>query len=731
MKCFKLLILCSLVQLVCLQGVGSGLNGNLRLCIVEARGTYKRAGKFCPILDEEQSGVECVIGTDRLDCLRRISKGTVDFGPFSPEDLIAAQWANIDVLVTNEIPHRQRSYERTVVAVVNRRILPDSSWSLEAVLRNTSLCHPGNGVNDLRPLSDTLAGYLESLVIARSCESGLSLSENRIKAVSQFFSKACKAGPWVPDQKQDAELKLKYSNLCEACETPSCDANDRYWGVTGALTCLLEGAGDVMWGNLDDVLAYFGLDSQSNQHPSSDNFAYLCRDGTWQPLKDNPKPCVWLNRPWPIVAAKRKTAAAVSKLVSSLQDGALFDGHWHGALSSLLEVREAPTPLYPPRAPLDHLATARGFREAYSQNGCDPPRHINVCTSSLLEKNKCEWMSEAASVYGVTPPFQCLIRDGVAGCLRSVQLEESDVTIVDSDWLVSAMRDYKLKPIMHEVTPIMEQMDTVFAYVRKNENINKMADLRGKRAAFPRFDGFAWHSVIKYLNNEQNGCTENLNDYFSEICAPGIEKYNFTEEVVKKYTKTCYGIDRGLDDGEKAGFLGLIHNKTDVAFASIKTYNSYKVERSHGPAVGIEIIPLCLEENKKYCYIKWANIGHIMTIKNLTSVRSHEIKNVFGKLDQLFGTHQPFHNPMFSLYGPFSHNLDVLFKNNTKRLATDKIFETHPYVGMPLNFEGSLVNDTFDSCHLSHILALNFAPKSAPVVAILTLLTVVSSFLLY
>lgn len=47
----------------------------------------------------------------RLDCLRRISKGTVDFSALSPEDLVAAQWAtqwgDVDVLVTNEL--RQKS----------------------------------------------------------------------------------------------------------------------------------------------------------------------------------------------------------------------------------------------------------------------------------------------------------------------------------------------------------------------------------------------------------------------------------------------------------------------------------------------------------------------------------------------------------------------------------------------------------------------------------------------
>ncbi|KPJ21565.1 hypothetical protein RR48_00500 [Papilio machaon] len=96
----------------------------------------------------------------RLDCLRRISKGTVDFGVFSPEDLVAARWANVDVLVTNELRDRDKQFERSVVAVVNRRILPDSAAPLTSILRNSSLCHPGVGLDDLRPLSDTLSGVI-------------------------------------------------------------------------------------------------------------------------------------------------------------------------------------------------------------------------------------------------------------------------------------------------------------------------------------------------------------------------------------------------------------------------------------------------------------------------------------------------------------------------------------------------------------------------------------------
>lgn len=51
----------------------------------------------------EKKNIECVVGLDRLDCLRRINKGAAHFGVFSPEDLIAAKWAGIDVLMTSEM----------------------------------------------------------------------------------------------------------------------------------------------------------------------------------------------------------------------------------------------------------------------------------------------------------------------------------------------------------------------------------------------------------------------------------------------------------------------------------------------------------------------------------------------------------------------------------------------------------------------------------------------------
>lgn len=121
----------------------------------------------------------------------------------------------------------------------------------------------------------------------------------------------------------------------------------------------------------------------------------------------------------------------------------------------------------------------------------------------------------------------------------------------------------------------------------------------------------------------------------------------------------------------------------------------------------VEIVPICPEENKKYCYIAWANIGHIFASKTISPMRRHEIITVFTKLDQLFGKHQPFHSVMFTLYGKYNHQPDVLFHNNTKILATENILGMHPYGSMPLNFERAILNDTA-ICQIS-----DFSPNAA------------------
>lgn len=111
------------------------------VCVVDGRGSYKKSVKFCPTL-EQKSNIECVVGIDRLDCVRRIHKGSAHFGVFSAEDLVTARWASVEILVTNEMRFHDTNFEYEVVAVVDNEANINSAHDL----KGSKLCHPGNGL---------------------------------------------------------------------------------------------------------------------------------------------------------------------------------------------------------------------------------------------------------------------------------------------------------------------------------------------------------------------------------------------------------------------------------------------------------------------------------------------------------------------------------------------------------------------------------------------------------
>lgn len=82
--------------------------------------------------------------SDRLDCVRRISKGYAHFGVFSSEDLIAARWAGVEVLVTSELRFNAEDYEYEMVAIVDN----EADINTAADVRGSKFCHPGRGMQN-------------------------------------------------------------------------------------------------------------------------------------------------------------------------------------------------------------------------------------------------------------------------------------------------------------------------------------------------------------------------------------------------------------------------------------------------------------------------------------------------------------------------------------------------------------------------------------------------------
>lgn len=101
------------------------------------------SSKYCPIL-ESKTNIECVIGSDRADCLRRIHKGSAHFSVFSSEELVAARWSGVDVLVTSEMRYNHdQPFEYEIVVVIEN----ESGIGSAQDLRGTRLCHPGMETN--------------------------------------------------------------------------------------------------------------------------------------------------------------------------------------------------------------------------------------------------------------------------------------------------------------------------------------------------------------------------------------------------------------------------------------------------------------------------------------------------------------------------------------------------------------------------------------------------------
>lgn len=632
-----------------------------RICVLDGKGDFKKSLTYCPILDQADSKVECVIGTDRLDCLRRISKGKVDFSIFTPEDLVTAINSEIEVLITNQMRFTENVNEYEVVAVINDASGIKSQYDL----KNKRLCHPGYGYET--DWTNILANYLESTIVPQTCAASLTLTENRIRSSSNFFRSACKAGPWVNDRNLDAELKRKYPNLCDLCYSPStCSMQDKYWGRRGPLFCLTDGDGDVAWVRLDDARGHFGI-VPGTTFSSPNGFSYLCKDGTLQPVNSTKMPCVWVVKPWPVVAAKSAKASEIQALLFEVKaSNADNPNAWQTALLRLMETFQVDITAQKPITSIDgFLNDAPGFLSANSFPGCHPPRTIRICSAGNLANAKCGWMREAAAVYAIEPDLDCLRGDNVTHCMYAVDKGLADVVVVDGDSVHEGISKYNLQPLFYEVVSDDSKYTTI-AVVKSQSTIHSFGDLRNMKACFPKFDGVAFNTALFALRNSSllTSCEKNFSAFFSEICAPGAAQ----NDSLRHLETLCQ--DNSFE-GEY-GALRCLKNSGDVAFMSKKSFQNYFTDPTEmiGNTTLDEYRILCLneKENNTDCYLSWAPVGQAMISKTKLQMWKEDSLDVFLQLDNLFGKNHKSITTPFSMFGLFDSTSNVLFHDATAKL---------------------------------------------------------------
>ncbi|KAJ8982997.1 hypothetical protein NQ317_014292, partial [Molorchus minor] len=642
-----------------------------RICVVDGKGGFKKSGRYCPVLDGPDSKVECVVAIDRLDCLRRILKGTADFSIFTAEDLVTAENAGVQVLITNELRYNgDEKYEYEVVAVV----ADSSSINSRYDLKGKRYCHPGYGYET--DWTRILSNYFESSVVPPSCDPKLTITENRVKATASFFKSCCKAGPWVNNPTLDLQLKRKYSHLCELCGTPSkCSTNDEYWGRRGSLLCLTDGAGDVSWARLDDIEPHFGL-SASSAESRIDGYSFLCPDNTKMPLNAT-NPCVWVVKPWPVVASRRTTAEEIQAIVSSISQND-NPTSWQYNLMKLLETAYTTIVKLQPIEPIEtYLDRATGFLNANSFSGCHPPRTIRICTTSVIENAKCSWLRESAAVYGIEPDLDCIKADNTTHCMLALNMGAADVVMVPSDLAYTAMTEYNLKTLFYETTDTSEKYVTVMVTLPRSK-IRSFNDLHHKRVCFPIYNGVAWNTVkhTLFTKNMIKHCPldKEMAEFFGPSCTP-----DFPVNGSAKLRQNC-------EDSFKGEF-GALHCLTsgagDVAFVSsnsIRKYVSDESEDNPGSTLRMEDFHVVCE--KEPCHLSWAPLGQAMIRVNSTDLWIKDTLDVFLQLDNLFGKNYQSLTTPFTLFGKYDGKSDLLFNDATVRLRdvpTSKDTDTMVY----------------------------------------------------
>ncbi|KAJ8961422.1 hypothetical protein NQ318_014669 [Aromia moschata] len=593
-----------------------------------------------------------------LDCLRRISKGTADFSVFTAEDLVTAQNGGVEILITNELRYNpEEDYEYKVVAVIDNNSGINSRFDL----KGKRYCHPGYGYET--HWSRILANYFEASVVPPSCDPALTITENRIKATSSFFKSACKAGPWVNSPPLDIELKMKYPHLCELCGSPSkCSTDDEYWGRRGSLYCLTDGAGDISWARFDDVVAHFGLSSKANDSIEG-GYSLLCPDNTKMPLNSS-NPCVWIEKPWQVVASRRTKAQEIQDIVSSLSytDD---NNSWRYNLLKLLETAYTTVKKLEPIEPIEsYLDRAIGFLNANSFSGCHPPRTIRICTTSNAENSKCAWMRESAAVYGIEPDLECIKASNTTHCMVALNQNAADVVMVPSDLVQMAVRQYNLTTLFYETVEITNKYITSMV-TRPKSNIQNIQDLRGKKICFPTYDGVAWNTVKHILFSEKliRECPldKEMADFFGPSCTPGLP-----QDGPKSLKQIC---EEDTFNGEFGALHCLSSGAGDVAFVSSNSIRQYvSDERADNPGKELTTDDFPVVCKTKPCHLSWAPAGQGMVRVNSTDLWLKDTLDVFLRLDNLFGKYYQSLTTPFTMFGKYDGKSDLLFNDATIKL---------------------------------------------------------------
>ncbi|GLV43632.1 Transferrin 3 [Carabus blaptoides fortunei] len=640
----------------------------------------------CADLNRGGSSVQCVEVQDSVDCALKIKNNEADFGAFFAEQsFLVSLFIDEETVVVGDLRAQRQDFRnnsfQAVVLVKN-----DYNGGIEG-LRGKKYCHPGFDYHELwtpRMLKDLEYLVLKGKDIKCSDNGGRTCIENEIDELSKYFGDSCRPGTWVQeDATLDKELKKRYSKLCKLCDSvESCSYNNKDL-PDNAIQCMKEKNGD---------LAYTSLQTVLSKIPDNEwlNYKLLCIDGANVPVGRNiPDHCSWRNQPWPLILARREKANGLRNglkqwILPELLASSGPEPYASGSHETWMETFQ------------DILTSDRANRLKIYYNNNSPQeflkkndqklnlenKHVHDkmkwCTVSEEENQKCKWLGLASDIAGIVPEMECVQAQNVYDCLNKIKDEQADLISIDSRLGYLARKNNLQNLLYNDKSD--KDISSIVAVLPESSNIKTFADLKGKKACFPEYQGLAWISFVETARKHkvlENSCDygKSVSEFFSKLCAPGAkDTYHKRTDGTNVYSicalcnDNCQAAESNKYYKDAGALQCLKENNADVAFFKMQALNStalrgYKIMCKDGSINAYDQIP---DINKCSFY----SIVDSEVVARHGDPKQADYKLALLHMEQLFGTSFKNEKTM-EMFKPFNGFSNLIFKDTVLGFEDD------------------------------------------------------------
>nr|XP_012214970.1 PREDICTED: transferrin-like [Linepithema humile] len=639
----------------------------------------------CYSLQRGDSEVSCLRVADSAECAIRLATGEADFGVFNAEELLLTyQFYPTNILPILQLRHKDKLHEEfefQTVAVVSADLsqidLPPGERLKR--LKNAGLCHPG--FSKVQWWNDYILKHFEKTVLEKTvnssrCQENVTVIENEVRNLRDFFGKACRPGDWSPDSSFDQELKWKYPELCELCDGADCYySNNQKHGHYGALDCLIEGRGNVAYVALSYVQEYLKRNA---------SYQFLCPNGNVLPLSSE-TPCTWLKQPWSVIISRKEIAETLKlELLEWLKINPQTDS-WKIALNKIIQedsraidMSEKSIAIY-----------LRQGREIDLENSDSCDRTIRWCTISDLETNKCVWVSKAATALGVSPRISCVKANSTFQCFHEIANDRADIIAIDSNYGMVARILYGLSTVLYSETDI-DKNSEIIAVVREPKDadypVKSFNDLKNRKACFPEYGGTGWLSFVNLartsglISSKACDYPTLVSKFLSGACTPGIDdadhsRSSISTDISSKLCSACQNNLCAVNStnryyGDKGALRCLSEGAGDVAFVEAANIidgtidpNMYRILCKNGSLA--QSPGLVFDE---FCALSVTIDSEVVSRRNNSEIFTNDIIQALLRIEDWLGYRVNARRPIH-IYGPFNGTIDLLFKDSTSGLV--------------------------------------------------------------